>query len=196
MPSFHFTQPEFTRQVLELPNGTFSVGRSSRNQIILEDPSVSKEHAELLIHGTEVILRDRGSQNGSFVDGVRVQPQSGVRHGQRIRFGRVELLVDLGEPQAEDATDITAVSILRTLSDRNAEAEATSVRFPLRFTPVTGSSGGPSTGSLPHPESAAPPPVPVPQTPTEASRRPWSARIRGLLGKGNLFLLVPWLWKL
>ncbi len=44
-----------------------------------------------------------GSSSNSFVDGVRVQPQSGVRHGQRIRFGREELQFHLAltKPEAE-----------------------------------------------------------------------------------------------
>jgi predicted component of type VI protein secretion system len=195
MPTLRFTQPEFHRQSLELSDGTFSLGRSSRNQIILEDSSISKMHAEIRVHGTEVIVRDCGSQNGSFVDRVRVQTQSGVRHGQRIRFGHVEVQLDLGEPRAGDATDITAVSLLRESVARTDETGTTSARVPARFTPVTASSADSATVSLPNPKPADP--LPAPEIRTQASPSPgaWSARFRRFLGAGTLFLAVPWLMK-
>ena len=79
MPTFIFTQPEYNQMCFELPDGRFSVGRSRRNQIIIDDTSVSKEHAELLIYGSEVIVRECGSQNGTYVGGARLELVPKVR---------------------------------------------------------------------------------------------------------------------
>ncbi len=130
MAKLFFTQPEFSQKSLELPDGTFTVGRSRRNQIVIEDASVSKEHAELLVYGNEIIVRERGSQNGVFVSGVRIKAQSGVKHGERIRFGRVEVLLELGPPEFEGSTDITAMACLARMRESATAASQTPTQFP------------------------------------------------------------------
>jgi hypothetical protein len=48
------------------------IGRSATSDIIINDPSVSKVHAELFIEGNTVSVRDLGSTNGTFVNGNRI----------------------------------------------------------------------------------------------------------------------------
>lgn len=97
----------------ELPDGQFTLGRDPHNSIVIKDGSVSARHCELLVFGSEVIVRERGARNGTFVNGVRVQAQSGVRHGQKIRFGRVEARVEIEVATDDDATAITAMDAYR-----------------------------------------------------------------------------------
>ncbi len=110
MPKLHFPQPEFTTHSCDLPEGTTKVGRSSRNNLVLSDPSVSADHCELLVSWDEVIVRDHGSSNGTWVAGVRVKAggQLPVNHGDLIRFGRVEARRELDGFPAYDATSVTA----------------------------------------------------------------------------------------
>ena len=72
MPKLVFTQPEFAGQSCGLRDGIITIGRSRRNEIIIEENSVSSDHGDLLVHNQEVIVRERGSRNGIFVNGVRV----------------------------------------------------------------------------------------------------------------------------
>jgi pSer/pThr/pTyr-binding forkhead associated (FHA) protein len=71
------------------------LGRSPDVEIPLDDPGVSRRHAEIrLAEGIPRIV-DLGSTNGTFVDGERVQ--SGVlRDGSVITMGRSRLLVRYG----------------------------------------------------------------------------------------------------
>jgi hypothetical protein len=186
-----FSQPEFGRQFVELPDGTFSVGRSSRSHIIVEEGSVSQRHADLQIHGTEVIVSERGSLNGTFIDGVRIKTQSGARHGQRIRFGRVELLLDLGEPLQDEATDITAGAIFREPAAMTGENLLTPARFSLRFIPAAQFSEDRHTVSLPNPALSAAA-VQNLAAPPNRSGGLWFWRI---VGTGTLFVVVSWLLK-
>jgi predicted component of type VI protein secretion system len=157
MPKLTFTQPEFASQVCHLSDGNFTVGRSRQNQIILDDDSVSSDHGELLVHGNEVIVRERGSRNGTFLDGARIQAQSGVKHGQKIRFGRVELRLELDAIESEHATDITALPAFRRfLSEEATPAEAPATTFPVTFAPRAQNASVNSTISMPRPPSAAP----------------------------------------
>jgi pSer/pThr/pTyr-binding forkhead associated (FHA) protein len=66
-----------------------AVGRSSENDLVLDDVTVSRQHALVFASGERFFLEDRGSFNGTFLNGVRVQPgvRLPLRHGDRIGFG-------------------------------------------------------------------------------------------------------------
>ena len=55
-----------------------TIGRDEQCNLILPDPSISRQHAQIHIVGDEVIAEDLGSQNGIVVDGQR------LREGQRL----------------------------------------------------------------------------------------------------------------
>lgn len=76
------------------------IGRSSEADIHVDDPGVSRHHAELRIQwsGTRYSLElvDLGSTNGSVVDGRRVS-SAPVRDGSRITVGGTTLQLELDE---------------------------------------------------------------------------------------------------
>lgn len=51
---------------------TLRIGRASDNQLIIDDPKVSRSHAQLEWNGAGYSLRDLGSVNGTFVNGERL----------------------------------------------------------------------------------------------------------------------------
>jgi two-component system, NtrC family, sensor kinase len=71
----------------ELPDAPALVGRESR-QLPLLDNTVSRRHAELAPRDGTWILRDLGSANGTYVNGVRVDRQYNLKVGDQIRVGR------------------------------------------------------------------------------------------------------------
>jgi signal transduction histidine kinase/pSer/pThr/pTyr-binding forkhead associated (FHA) protein len=71
----------------ELPDAPAIVGRDSR-QIPLTDQTVSRRHAELLPMEDEWILKDLGSVNGSYLNGMRVDNRKPLKLGDQIRVGR------------------------------------------------------------------------------------------------------------
>ncbi len=71
----------------ELPDAPAVLGRDSR-QIPLTDQTVSRRHAELLPIEGEWILKDMGSVNGSYLNGVRVDNRKPLKLGDQIRVGR------------------------------------------------------------------------------------------------------------
>jgi ABC-type multidrug transport system ATPase subunit/pSer/pThr/pTyr-binding forkhead associated (FHA) protein len=86
--------------------GLVRIGRSSDNDIVVDDITVSRHHAELHLDprsGVEVV--DAGSHNGTFVGGRRVArahlgPGEAVHVGHcrfRVVDGRVEEYVDIGD---------------------------------------------------------------------------------------------------
>lgn len=67
-----------------------TVGREARNQIVIDDPSVSREHAAILPIGNDHILEDLGSANGTIVNGTRLTRRI-LQHGDVMEFGQFHL---------------------------------------------------------------------------------------------------------
>lgn len=72
-----------------LDPGINVVGRSLESDIVLEDGSMSRRHAELHWDGQQCQVVDLGSTNGTYVDGQRLPPHQPhpVRPGAQLSFG-------------------------------------------------------------------------------------------------------------
>ena len=76
----------------DLHDGTLSVGRSPDCSLpILESVSLSRHHAELLVDGDSVQLRDLGSVNGTQVNGQRVEGTVTLKDGDMLCLGELLL---------------------------------------------------------------------------------------------------------
>jgi transcriptional regulator with GAF, ATPase, and Fis domain len=80
-----------------LPVGEVSVGRDSSNHLWAPDPAMSRRHCSLVASDQEVSIRDLGSRNGTLVNGVPVEQQQQMRHGDQIYIGDSVLLLLLHE---------------------------------------------------------------------------------------------------
>lgn len=78
------------RQKLE--SGTVSIGRASECTIPIKDRYLSRKHAELISVDGAWHLRDLGSANGTYLNGTRVEQDSRLATGDRIRLGDTELV--------------------------------------------------------------------------------------------------------
>ncbi|MEQ8453932.1 MAG: sigma 54-interacting transcriptional regulator [Sandaracinaceae bacterium] len=67
-----------------------SIGAHRKNDLALEDPTVSRFHAEVEIRDRGPFVRDLGSRNGTYVDGVRVEG-AWLRHGSSLKVGKTLL---------------------------------------------------------------------------------------------------------
>jgi len=63
-----------------------SVGRDPTNQIVVDDSSVSREHAQIVAVGNDHIIVDLASANGTFVNGRRMLRHI-LQHGDVVEFG-------------------------------------------------------------------------------------------------------------
>jgi hypothetical protein len=77
-------------QVSETP---ILVGRSSHCQIVIDDPSVSSSHAEVVRRGGTVYVRDLNSTNGTSVNGVTVNGEATLVPGSVVQFGLVSYML-------------------------------------------------------------------------------------------------------
>ena len=67
------------------------IGRGLQADFILEDPTVSRRHALILLRDGEAVLLDDNSLNGTWRNGERVEDAAVLRDGDLIRLGAATL---------------------------------------------------------------------------------------------------------
>jgi pSer/pThr/pTyr-binding forkhead associated (FHA) protein len=75
-----------------------TVGRTKENDVAINDPSVSKFHASLLLNADgQLMVADTGSTNGTFINGERIAygKAIAVGRGDKLKFGTVETVLQI-----------------------------------------------------------------------------------------------------
>jgi hypothetical protein len=75
------------------PDRRFTIGRALACDFTLADLSVSRWHARLHMEGTEWLLSDLGSTNGTRLNGWRVTTGVPVKPGDQVTFGSVSFVI-------------------------------------------------------------------------------------------------------
>jgi len=96
-----------------LHRGSLTVGRRNDNSVVLNDPQVSGYHARIDKRGTDFILTDLQSTNGTVVNNRRVLSHR-LSHGDRIAIGKHELLF-IGTEKAKIDAELEKVPLDRTV---------------------------------------------------------------------------------
>jgi DNA-binding winged helix-turn-helix (wHTH) protein len=105
-------EEEFT-----LGEGRTIVGRDSSAGVFLDDSTVSRRHARIVVDGPNVTIEDLGSKNGTFVSGRKVEGVSVVTHGDEVQVGSVFLTL-----QAASEARSTATARRRPTASRRLKA--------------------------------------------------------------------------
>jgi hypothetical protein len=82
---------EYRGNAIELRGGQLLIGRSAMCRLVLDDPLVSRQHAEFRLIGESVFLFDLKSVNGVFVNAKRVEQKQEVRPGDKVLIGEQEM---------------------------------------------------------------------------------------------------------
>jgi PAS domain-containing protein len=77
-------------QTLTLTRPIYTVGRAHESDLCIDDASVSRKHARLLVGAATVSVEDLGSSNGTFVAGQKIEGAREVRSGDIVTFGNIE----------------------------------------------------------------------------------------------------------
>jgi hypothetical protein len=71
-----------------------TLGRDVNNSIVIDDPFASTDHAALTFRGRAWYVEDRGSTNGTYVNGSRVAGIAQLGFGDEIQIGQVRLRLE------------------------------------------------------------------------------------------------------
>ena len=83
-----------TGRACELHTDRTTIGRVEDNTFHIADPSVSSHHCEVHLRGSDIVIRDLNSTNGSFIEGNKIE-ESVLKPGQILRLGQVELKLEV-----------------------------------------------------------------------------------------------------
>jgi phosphoserine phosphatase RsbU/P len=128
MSSLVFMAGPIAGRRYKLGDGEHVIGRRSDCQIFVPDMRVSRQHARLWREGESWTLEDLGSNNGTYVNGVRVQAATPLRHEDEIAIAsnkiRVEAQDHPSEPKLGTAVTIVDVAVQALLASRDETSRA------------------------------------------------------------------------
>ena len=88
------------------------IGRAAKSALRIDDAAISKNHASIVRINGEFLLRDKGSTNGTFVNGKPITEKT-LSHNDLIRFGPYQFQVDLESQDPEQSLPGRKVANLR-----------------------------------------------------------------------------------
>ena len=133
--------------VKSLPEITFDaprivIGRGDGCEVRLPDPSISHRHASIRQRGTEYIVIDEGSTNGTFVGPVRLSPQAPrvLRTGDLIRVGRIwlEVRIEQALPSQSPQLATKEIALALVAGALSAQGEPSAARVLVAEGPDAG----------------------------------------------------------
>ncbi len=95
-------------KIYPLEGAELFIGREQNNDIIINDPEVSRRHARMFAKGGAYGIEDLGSTNGTLVNGQRISGPTMLRGGETINFGEHITLVFEGLTVDLEATVVSS----------------------------------------------------------------------------------------
>lgn len=71
--------------------GELKIGRQQGNDLVLTEGGVSRQHARVYVEAGTVYIEDGNSQNGTFVDGQRIEGPTALTPGSQVLLGDYEM---------------------------------------------------------------------------------------------------------
>ena len=100
MPKLVVLNTALTVRSHELKVDKTTIGRVDDNTFQIPDASVSSHHCEILLRGSDVIVKDLNSTNGTFINGAQITGEAELKSGQTLKLGQVELKLENGASAA------------------------------------------------------------------------------------------------
>jgi len=89
---FSLLNNELMSSSWKLINKDYYIGRSSENNIILDDITVSRKHALLSVRNENIKIQDNNSTNGIYVNN-EIKNDCTLKSGDKIQIGKYLLLL-------------------------------------------------------------------------------------------------------
>ena len=113
--------------VVHIRKITTTVGRHHHSDVVIDDPSISRRHAEITYSGEGYFVSDIGSKNGTFVNQDNIgKSQRRLENGDEITFGPGEIALifqnsNLADVVRQDAKVTEALRWSRLVVFRQAD---------------------------------------------------------------------------
>lgn len=128
-PTLVFVQGNEQR-VINLDHTPFCVGRKVDKDLVIADPRVSRDHAQIILENGVFSVVDQGSKHGTFVNGERVERKT-LERNDRLEFGVREVAYVIFNPQ--HGTTNSAREFLSQISGMHISDETTDLEKLVLF---------------------------------------------------------------
>ena len=135
--------PVVGTQKLQMSGDRMTIGRDHVCDLVLDDPNVSRLHAELRREGDVLRVVDLGSTNGVYVGG-KLTASAEVASGEEVSIGPYRLLVEGSQVIARDERGtlrLRASELVKRVGRRTILAPTSLELEPGRFVAILGESG-------------------------------------------------------
>ncbi len=88
------SSPDGKNGILELNKPVITVGRGNANDLVLNDPSVSRFHAVIKLRDNSIFIADRGSTNGLVLNDKKISKEAELKNGDVALVGLYKLLLE------------------------------------------------------------------------------------------------------
>ncbi len=85
------TSPFKVKEVYPLAASVI-IGRKNESDIVIKDPFISNQHAQISLDEGSYFLEDLDSANGTYLNGERIMDAVKLQNGDRIKIGQIEFL--------------------------------------------------------------------------------------------------------
>jgi sigma-B regulation protein RsbU (phosphoserine phosphatase) len=124
-PALVFVQGSEQKNIV-LNRTPFTVGRKIDKDLVIADPRVSRDHAQIMQDGMDFFIEDLGSKHGTFVNGERIQRQK-LERGDRLEFGARDAAYMLFNPASQTSNTarefLSQISVIGAIKPERTELE-------------------------------------------------------------------------
>lgn len=141
----YLNEPHQATSIIRVDLSTkIRIGRATDNEIILDSPSVSRHHAELVYDsGPQPVITDLGSTNGAFVNGELLRGPRQLSPNDWVTIGGFLLKVNGRDVKKQDlsASRIAAFSVSKSYGEKAVLQDVSVAFYPREFVGLMGASG-------------------------------------------------------
>ncbi|MBL7662077.1 FHA domain-containing protein [bacterium] len=125
------TVGEDSFEITRSTSGIVTIGREPENDIVVDSTSVSRRHACIFSAGSQWVLRDFESTNGTWINGVKVVPGSDclLRLGDVVQFADVLIKISASDGQTHTQSAESLLIFKGEHFDREIPFDAATSRF-------------------------------------------------------------------
>lgn len=143
MPRLVLLSEGLTGRTYELKSEKTTVGRVPDNAFEIAEASVSSHHCEIMLRGNDVVIKDLGSTNGTYINGEKIE-EAVLKAGQILRVGMIEMRLETGDPGPSAAAAAAASAAAKKMLEQTRvipqgiKLDELEGSRPLNFDPKTG----------------------------------------------------------
>lgn len=90
---------------LQISRTPFTIGRKTDRDLVIADPRVSREHAQIVLEGNKLFVQDLGSKHGTYVNGERVERRQ-LNRNDRLDFGAEDAAYAIFDPERHSTSGV------------------------------------------------------------------------------------------